>query len=235
MSFRGVTAGMKRQRPGSNAKELAPEEKSTFELIHSTGNMGIWLWSIKKELKSIPVDKCVKFLKGRGLIKEVPDVNATGRNKKKLMATEFEPSSDLTGGVWYQDGVFDTDMIESLRKVCKSLINRHKVMTADGILNAMKKSGALQFEMKIEQVKQILDTLCLENVIFKVKSNGLGEFVSFPFGSECYKPRLKQKKTGALASIPCGACTHINQCDPNGIVSPVTCEYYTKWLETLDF
>ncbi|KAH9616022.1 hypothetical protein KSS87_014840 [Heliosperma pusillum] len=234
MSFRGVATGMKRQRPGSNAKELTPDEKSTFELIRSTGDMGIWLWSIKKELKGIPVDKCVKFLKGKGFIKEVADVNATGR-KKKLMATEFEASADLTGGVWYQDGVFDSDMIETLRKACKSIINRHKVITADGILHAIMKSGALQFEMKIEQMKKILDTLCLENVIFKVKSNGLGEFVSIPIGSECYKSRLKQKKTGALASVPCGSCTRINQCDPNGIVSPATCAYFTKWLENLDF
>ncbi|KAH9604633.1 hypothetical protein KSS87_016974 [Heliosperma pusillum] len=236
MSFRGGTLGIKRKRPGSDVKELTRDEKPMFELIRSKGNMGIWKGNIRRELNCDNikvVDNCVKSLIGKGFIKEVPDVKAKG--KKRLMAKEFEPSTELTGGVWYQDGVFDVDMIENLRKACGGIINRQKVSTADGILNAIKKSGGLQFELNIDHIKLVLHTLCLENTIFKVKSNGLGEFVSIPIGSECYKIRSKQKKAGALASIPCGACQRINQCDPNGIISPAKCEYYTKWLENLDF
>ncbi|KAK9732572.1 hypothetical protein RND81_04G007200 [Saponaria officinalis] len=147
------------------------------------------------------------------------------------MGIEFEPSTELTGGVWYQDGVFDIDMIENLKKACRGIVSRQKVTTADDIVQVIKKSGGLQFELKIEHIKQVLDTLCLENVVFKVKSNGMGEFAPFRVNTECYKIRPKPKTIGALASIPCGACPRMSQCAPDGVISPATCVYFTKWLD----
>ncbi|KAL9235047.1 hypothetical protein vseg_009847 [Gypsophila vaccaria] len=231
MSFRGGYG--KRKRPGSGGKDLTSKEQEVLEVIRRQGDMGIWRGQLKREVTSIEptkeLDNCVKALINKGLIKEVADVKS--KVKKRLMGAEFEPSTELTGGVWYQDGVFDIDMIENLRKACKGIISRQKVITADGILQMLKKSGGLQFELKIEHIKQVVETLCLENTVYKVRSNGMGEFVSFPMNSECYKLRPKHKMTGALASIPCGACPRINQCSPDGVISPVTCVYFTKWLE----
>ncbi|ESR64042.1 hypothetical protein CICLE_v100094942mg, partial [Citrus x clementina] len=52
----------------------------------------------------------------------------------------------------------------------------------------------------------------------------------------CYKNVSKgggggEPKTGSLASVPCGVCPQINFCTPDGVISPKTCVYYTKWLD----
>ena len=86
-------------------------------------------------------------------------------------------------------------------------------------------STVMTRDLSFEQVKEILDDLILNNNILKVKSNGLGEFASFPIGAYCYKLKQRTKKLGAMASIPCDVCPCINHCAPDGIISPTTCKY----------
>ncbi|XP_056685192.1 uncharacterized protein [Spinacia oleracea] len=235
MSLRGEGAlGYKRSRPGSNtSKELNPDERNVYNLIKSKGDMGIWKGDIRRELNmnnTKIIDNCVKALQLNQMIREVPDVKAKG--KKRLMAMEFEPSKELTGGVWYQDGILDEDLIDNLKLVCLKLLSRHKVATADGLRHEINNlDGAFHVEVTVDQVKEILDNLILEKEISKVKSNGMGEFASFPVNVDCYKLKSKRAKMGAFSMIPCGVCPQINHCAPDGIISPVTCVYYTKWLE----
>ena len=37
-----------------------------------------------------------------------------------------------------------------------------------------------------------------------------------------------------LTEIPCGVCPLINRCCEGGDVSPSNCEYYAKWLESIE-
>jgi len=36
---------------------------------------------------------------------------------------------------------------------------------------------------------------------------------------------------GFLTEFPCGMCPLMDRCSENGIISPQTCVYFTKWLE----
>ncbi|KAK4737594.1 hypothetical protein R3W88_001291 [Solanum pinnatisectum] len=75
-----------------------------------------------------------------------------------------------------------------------------------------------------------------DNAIIEVKSTRLGEYHSIPVGSVCYRTAsgvalgADPKTTAPMALIPCGSCSWINQCTPNGVISPQICVYYTKWL-----
>lgn len=234
MSLRGGTLGLKRRHPGSDgsSNELNADERNVYNLIKSKGDMGIWKGDIRKELNitnSKIVDNCTKSLQLKQMIKEVPNVQAKG--KKRLMAMEFEPSKELTGGVWYQDGMLDEELIKILKKFCLIRLNRLKIATADGMRHEIKKERVCNVELTIEQVKEILENLVLEKEITRVKSNGMGELASFPINAVCYKLKSQREKVGAFSLIPCGVCPRINHCAPDGIISPVTCVYYNKWLE----
>ncbi|KMT09970.1 hypothetical protein BVRB_5g121860 [Beta vulgaris subsp. vulgaris] len=232
MSIRGGSLGLKRKRPGLDgpSKELTSDERNIHDLIKSKGDMGIWKGDIRKELNIANakiVDNCVKSLQGKQLIKEVPNVQA--KAKKRLMAIEFEPSTELTGGVWYQDGLLNEDLIKGLKKFCLYRLSKRKIATADGIRHEIKSHKGV--EMSVEQVKEILDNLVLEKEISRLKGNGIGELASFPINADCYKFKPQNTKVGAFAVIPCGVCPRINHCAPDGIISPISCTYYSKWLE----
>lgn len=61
---------------------------------------GIWTRDIKMKtnLGQPQVNKIIKTLEGRTLIKAVKNVN--NPSKKLYMLAELEPSTDLTGGAW---------------------------------------------------------------------------------------------------------------------------------------
>ncbi|KAH8481361.1 hypothetical protein H0E87_029010 [Populus deltoides] len=231
-------SSLKRKRPEVNspAQSLTEHERLLYDVIRSKQDIGIWTRDMKKEAK-LPdnvVNKSLKALQVKKLIKEV--VNIQNKGRKHFMATEFEPSKEISGGAWYLEGSLDTEFIESLKQLCKRQIERRAVATLEEVTDSINSYPAFNVDVTKQQIEEILRTLILDNVIMEVKSNGMGEFASIPFGEVCYKYISKaglggEPKAGALASIPCGVCPRISQCTPDGIISPKTCVYYQKWLD----
>ncbi|GMH27597.1 hypothetical protein Nepgr_029440 [Nepenthes gracilis] len=169
----------KRSGPEDPSNQLTNDERAVFNLIRSKGDMGIWKGDMKRELRSINarvVDNCIKSLQAKRVIKEVVNIQSKGKNR--LMSMEFEPSKELTGGAWYNEGNLDMEFITYLKKLCLGGIRKLKVATADGIQihDMIKKSGAFKVDVSIQQIQDILKNLVLENEIFEVKSTGSGEF-----------------------------------------------------------
>lgn len=231
-------SSVKRKRPDSNvpSESLTEHERILYNLIRSKQDMGIWTRDMKREtnLPDNVVNKSLKLLQGKKLIKEVVTIQNKGR--KHYMAAEFEPSKEITGGDWYVEGSLDTEFINFLKNHCVKIIYKQKVATLDGILDMIRRSGAFNVEFSTQQIEEIVNALVLDNEIMEVKSTGMGEFDSIPVGKVCYQCTTKggikgEPKIGAMASIPCGVCPHINLCTPDGIISPRTCVYFTKWLD----
>ncbi|XP_057473187.1 probable DNA-directed RNA polymerase III subunit rpc6 [Actinidia eriantha] len=235
MSRSQETLSLKRKRQEPNALALTPENV-LLNLIKSKGDMGIWKADMKREtnLSEPVVTKALKALQGRNLIKEV--VNIQNKGRKHYMAVEFEPSKELTGGAWYTEGNLDKDFIDILKKSCSKIIGKFKVATAQGVYDFCKDNKIISVDITTQQILEILRSMVLDNEIVEVKSTGLGEFHKIPVGTVCYRTASgmglgRGPKVGAMASIPCGACPRINQCTPDGIISPKTCKYYQEWLD----
>ncbi|KAL8536522.1 hypothetical protein ACS0TY_011932 [Phlomoides rotata] len=221
----------KRKRPESDS------ERVILSSIRSKKDMGIWTRDIKLETK-LPdnvVNKSLKSLLGKRLIKEV--VNIQKRGKKHYMAAEIEACKEISGGDWYVNGVLDKGLIHVVEQLCLRCIRLHMVSTLDRVHKEVKKSRVVKFDISSQQVGEILNLMVLDNVIIEVKR--LGDYDSIPVGTTCYRVptgAARGPTKGALASIPCGACPRISLCtpDPDGVISPTTCVYYTKWLN-IDF
>ncbi|KAJ9179051.1 hypothetical protein P3X46_010875 [Hevea brasiliensis] len=230
--------GQKRKQTDSNspAQSLTEHERVLYNVIRSKQDMGIWTRDMKREtnLPDNVVNKSLKVLQAKNLIKEV--VNIQNKGRKHYMAMEFEPSKEITGGAWYVDGNLDTEFIQILKEQCTKQIYKLKVATLEGVTDSIRRSGVLNVELTKQQIEEIVKALVLDDEIIEVKSNGMGEFASIPVGKICYKCIRKgsiggEPKTGAMASIPCGVCPRMRQCTPDGIISPQTCVYYSKWLD----
>lgn len=227
----------KRKRPdpkslGGDLNE--PHEKKLLDLIRNKQGTGATKAEMKG-YKAIPVtmfDRILASLKKKNLIKEVPNMNNKG--VKHFLAMEFEPGKELTGGDWYIDGTLDVSKIEDLKAKCVMILerHRHRVVTLEVMCGYFVKEEKLS----VNQTKEILKNLVLDNVIMEVKSNGVNEFASTRIGEVCYKLTGKKSgngevRAGAFASMPCGACPHIGLCSPDGVISPTTCVYFQKWLD----
>lgn len=226
----------KKARTNPDSSKLPEIQQKIYDLIKSKENVGIWQSDIKKEItghNSTAIEKAIKTLEARDLIKYVTSIK--NKNKKILMASEFEPSDEISGGAWYQDGELDTEFIKILRNQCKKHIEILKVATCEKVGERIRASSAFKTDISLKQISQIIDLLVLDNEIEKLKSSGRGAFSHIPAGKECYRILTEGVlKGGAFSSIPCGVCPRISECTPDGVISPITCEYYNKWLK-IDF
>ncbi|CAI0556683.1 unnamed protein product [Linum tenue] len=230
---------LKRKRPDSTSQGLTDQEQIVYKVIHEKENMGMWLRDIKRRsnLQDAIVNKSIISLQAKNMIKEV--VNVKNKGKKHYMAVEFEPSTELTGGAWYDDdGNLHVEFINIVKKCCLQKIKQLKVATLETVLQLFKTSGVFKADLKEHHFEEILGALVLDNEVMEVKSNGMGEFGAIPEGKVCYKAFDKQRvgaaaepRIGAMASMPCGVCPRIRSCTPDGVVSPSTCVYFQKWLE----
>jgi len=84
-------------------KNADSEEKVVYDIIKEEGNMGIWIRDIrvKSNLQMPQLNKILKSLEGKKLIKAVKSVSAS--KKKVYMLFDLEPHRSLTGGAWYSD------------------------------------------------------------------------------------------------------------------------------------
>ncbi|CAI0396724.1 unnamed protein product [Linum tenue] len=237
-------SALKRKRPDSNSQGMTDQESVVYKLIHEKENMGIWVRDIKRSsnLQDTIVNKSIKTLLDKGMIKEV--INVQNKTRKTYLAAEFEPSPELTGGAWYDDGNLDVDFINAVKKLCSQKIKQLKVATVESVMDSVKASGAFKADLKKNHFEEIFGALVLDNEVMEVESNGMGEFAGIKVGKVCYKAIGKRRvgaaaaaaaaaepRIGAMASIPCGVCPRISSCTPDGVISPGTCVYYQKWLD----
>ncbi|KAI3891018.1 hypothetical protein MKW98_007323 [Papaver atlanticum] len=218
---------LKRKR-ADNLK-LSEDERKIYDLILSTEGRGIATTEVKYKVKLITtnaLNKSIKSLKDKELIKEVVSI----QNKKKhLMGNSFEPSVDVAGGVWYNEvGKLDTDLIDKATLAAT-------VVEITEYLNNITFDGEDLFRKKFtgQEIEGLMESLILDKEIVEAQTTGKGDFAKIPLGEQCYRcaPKRGLPKTGALASIPCGVCPRLNECTPDGIISPTTCVYFKKWFD----
>ncbi|CAH1420098.1 unnamed protein product [Lactuca virosa] len=238
LSFIKMSLLQKRKAPETKPKtggNIAESDRIVLNVIKSKREMAIFVKDLKQEagLPDPTFNKSIKNLLTSGLVKEVAHVQLKGR--KHYIAAEFEPSQEITGGSWYSKGELDQDFINGLKDLCLRIIRKLKAATADGVYDFSVKNGLINTDCTSQQISEILKSMVLDNKIIEVKSTGLGEYHSIPIGNVCYRcttgDSAQGLRTGAMVSIPCGVCPRIRECTPDGLISPTTCVYYTKWLE----
>lgn len=102
-------------------KSIAPkgadnEERIVYSIIEEADNKGIWIRDIrvKSNLIMTQLNKILKNLESRKLIKAVKSVNAS--KKKVYMLYNMEPDRTITGGAWYQDQDFEAEFVDILNQ-----------------------------------------------------------------------------------------------------------------------
>ncbi|TFK43161.1 RNA polymerase Rpc34 [Crucibulum laeve] len=187
ISFRAVT-----KNELVATKDLTPEENMILNHIKSSGNEGIWSKHLKTKtnLHQTIIDRAIKTLTQRKLVKRVPSVQHPTR--KIYMLEGVEPSIALTGGPWYTDNELDTEFIQHLTEACLKMIrdvsfpkrrnggegslypisNAPEYPTSQSIRNSLKKARLTDTELTVEHVEMLLNVLILDGKVEKLPSFG---------------------------------------------------------------
>ncbi|KAJ6629209.1 RNA polymerase Rpc34 subunit-domain-containing protein [Mycena sp. CBHHK59/15] len=188
ITFRAVTKGELEQ-----TKDLSGEESLVLGHIKATTNEGIWTKHLKTKtnLHQTIIDRCLKTLTQKKLIKRVPSVQHPTR--KIYMLEHIEPSVGLTGGPWYTESELDTVFIETISKACLKFIrdvsfpkqraqgregalypisNAPKYPTAAQVHNTLRMARLTETELSVEHVEMLLNVLVLDGEIEKLPAFG---------------------------------------------------------------
>ncbi|KAF7313622.1 RNA polymerase III subunit RPC34 [Mycena chlorophos] len=181
--FRAVTKVEHDQTKG-----LTGEEVMVLAPIKASNNEGIWIKHLKAKtnLHQTVIEKCIKTLVQRKLIKKVSSVQYPTR--KIYMLEGVEPSVALTGGPWYTENELDMDFIESISQACYKFIHDvsfPKHQSADGALfaisnapqypsaaqihRALRQARLTETELSVEHIEILLDVLVLDGQVEKAR------------------------------------------------------------------
>jgi DNA-directed RNA polymerase III subunit RPC6 len=94
-----------------------------YNAIYTAGRSGMWLRSIpnKSNVLKAEVDRCLKSLEGKKLIKTI---QVKGSKKKMYMLYSLQPSVEITGGAWFTDGMLDVYFIEELARWTERFVSK---------------------------------------------------------------------------------------------------------------
>ena len=108
----------------SSTKGFELEEKVVYQIIEGSGTKGIWTRDIRisSNLTDLQINKCLKTLESKKLVKKVKTVPPS--KKKIYMLFDLEPDESLTGGAWYSDQEFETEFVDVLNVKCQQYLQK---------------------------------------------------------------------------------------------------------------
>ncbi|KAJ9061074.1 34-kDa subunit of RNA polymerase III (C), variant 4 [Entomophthora muscae] len=108
----------------AKVSKMTAEEYIVYQLIEESANQGIWIKTIKMKtgLHDTTVDKCIKSLVLKNLIKQISSVKSA--TQKRYMLFDLQASEEITGGPWYHDNKVDEQFVKLLYDNCFKIIAR---------------------------------------------------------------------------------------------------------------
>ena len=226
-----------REEHAAKFKGLSTEDMLVYQIIQHAGNAGRWTKELKarSNLPAPQITKIFKTLEARKLIKAVKHV--AQQNRKVYMLFELEPSREITGGAWYTEHEYDSEFINVLREQCVKFIYSKEKVTLEEVSEFVRQSKLSHVELGVDDVLQIVSTLVYDGKVDKIEDesvdDGMADAPDEAFVPKTYyrKAALPIPESNAYSDIPCGVCPVINECRPDGLINPISCEYMTAWLD----
>jgi len=239
--FNGKDGLLYRKREPSRAGSIAgdQEEKVVFKIIEGAGNIGVWIRDIraKSNLGQTQLNKVLKSLETKNLIKSVKSVNAS--KKKVYMLFNLQPDQSVTGGAWYSENDFESEFVEVLNQQCyRMLYQRLESAQANHSSPLAVKTASMatvgevaKFVSDLGISKVSLKEADIEKILRTVVYDGKAEKCESLDGKTLYRAIKPLFPSAGISRCPCGVCPLIKKCGDVGDVTPLKCQYFKDWLD----
>lgn len=234
--------------------QMDAHEKMIYSHVKAHGNQGIWLKDLIRDtnLHRNVATKTLKSMENKNIIKNVKSVKTP--SKKIIMLFHLNPSTEITGGAWFTDNELDTEFVQNLVKVIAHYITQqcmrghlasqasmpiyppdmHPYPTAHDILDFITTSKLTEIQLELTDIKELLEMMIYDGKIVQVLGAGSGLQRGAKVPEMTYKlaPGHGQPLFAEhLSQVPCAHCPVYSSCQAVGPVTPITCQYFAKWLE----
>ncbi|KAK8251268.1 RNA polymerase Rpc34 [Phyllosticta capitalensis] len=108
---------LRTREDANKLRGMEANERVVYSHISSTGDQGMWTRTIKAKTNfhQTVINKALKSLEGKRLVKSITSVKSPGR--KIYMLAHLTPAEDVSGGSWHTDGELDVEFIETIAAV----------------------------------------------------------------------------------------------------------------------
>lgn len=239
--FNGKDGLLYRKREPSKAGSIAgdQEEKVVFKIIEGAGNIGVWIRDIraKSNLGQTQLNKVLKSLETKNLIKSVKSVNAS--KKKVYMLFNLQPDQSVTGGAWYSENDFESEFVEVLNQQCYRMLYQrlesaqanHSSPLAVKTASMVTVGEVAKFVSDLGISKVSLKEADIEKILRTVVYDGKAEKCESLDGKTLYRAIKPLFPSAGISRCPCGVCPLIKKCGDVGDVTPLKCQYFKDWLD----
>ncbi|XP_046631389.1 DNA-directed RNA polymerase III subunit RPC6-like [Daphnia pulicaria] len=159
------------------------------------------------------------------------------------MLFEFQSDRTVTGGSWYSEGEFESELVDILNQQCYRILQQKaeaaKLKAMDGplivriasflsskeICQMISDLNIVKVNLTVEEIEAILETLVYDRKIeMRMVSDGDEQI-------KTYRTVETLLSSAGVVRIPCGVCPIIVKCGTAGEVQPKNCAYYDQWLD----
>jgi DNA-directed RNA polymerase III subunit RPC6 len=202
---------------------LDKEDEMVYRAIADSKSKGILTNEIKNKtgLTAPQINKILKKLEGKALVKSVKHINM--KNRKVWMLYELEPTDEVTGGLFYVDNAFDKDLIEALCNRTLECISAEGTASFKEIAIKLRASRVKDVDLRDDHVKSILNVLIYDDRIEEISS--------YSQANPMYRTSKWEMvvKSSPMLNTPCGTCPVFSECKSGYVISPETCIYFPQW------
>jgi len=196
---------------------LKEEHYKIHSLIEKSGNTGIWRRDIKKQ-SGIPEKLITSFLsdlESRQLIKSIQSIHES--RHKLYILYDLVPSSEVTGGVWYQEGHFNTQLVDQLIQYTQNLIKGSPGILESELVQKIMSSSVSTIRISSEEARSVIKAVLNTGKAIKIGGT--------------LRPGPSQSAVCPISTIPCSKCPLAMSCEPSGAICPKDCPYMMKMTE----
>jgi DNA-directed RNA polymerase III, subunit C34 len=193
-----------------------------YEILKKAGSQGLTNAELKKKSElNKTLDSILKTLEKRGLIKSLKSVNQ--KNRKIYMLQEYEPTDEITGGLWYRNNEFYQELVDAIYNKTLKYIESQNTVSKKEIGVFLRSANLAQGDLKDEHVQSIINILLFDDKIEELPSQMKGNPI--------YRISEWDKaiKPSVYTLTPCGTCPVFNECKEGSIISPEKCIYFPEW------
>ncbi|KAB7494926.1 DNA-directed RNA polymerase III subunit RPC6 [Armadillidium nasatum] len=231
---------LKDQGSSHRLKGVDPEEQLVFKIIEESSTQGIWAKDIrvKSNLHMNTVSKIIKKLEGKKLVKAFSAVSAP--KKKRYILYDLNPDRELTGGAWYDEQRFDSELVEVLNEQCFKFLEQKAARSkkisggpvavqsasycsSQDVLDYLQEIGIINIKLSVEDIECVLNGLTYDGKVQMIFGGSEG--------TKLYRAVVPFAPTPNFMRIPCGLCPIINMCNDVGNITPKNCKYMFDWLD----
>ncbi len=164
------------------------------------------------------------------------------------MLYELTPDPTITGGTWYSDNEFEAEFVRILNEQCARLLDERleesidkyphdpflrrtsSLISSTELVSLINEMGIATVSLTVRDIESILDTLIYDG---KIEKMTIASMITNENGAKqnMYRSMKSIIDSAPIVRNPCGICPIFDDCHDDGLITPSTCIYLTKWLD----